>query len=409
MIRPFAVTIAVAVLATTFSAASGSAQARPAATHRAAAVAPLRAWGLNSSGQLGNGAKSLHELLPVKVKVPKGVTIAQVRAGCDDSVAVSSAGRVYAWGGNENGQLGDGTTITRTTPVRVKLPAGVKVSAVRAGCADNLALTTKGRVYAWGANGSGQLGDGTFRDRHRPVLVKLPKGTTVKAISSGCSVSLAVTKAGHVLAWGDNQSGELGDGTAASNRDLPVRVKLPSGVRATIIAAGCGHALAMTASGLYGWGNNSSGQLGNGTTTSTNKPVPIRFLVEGPIGRLVSLFAGGDCTLALFSKGAVLAWGGNGVGQLGDGTTQTRLSPVRVHLPTGTSAAAISLSDGTSYALTRGGRLLVWGANNLGQFGNGSLSGSDLPVAVKLPAGLTATALFSGAPAEHAFAQVRRS
>src|SRR5262249_4694520 len=159
-------------------------------------------WGLDTSGQLGNGLKETAATLPVKVKVPKGVTITQVRTGCNDSVAVSSAGQVYAWGSNKRGQLGDGTTISRTAAVRVKLPAGVKVSAVRAGCLSNLALTTKGRVYAWGSNAEGQLGDGTHHSRNRPVLVKLPRGTTVKAISSGCAFGLATTEAGHVLAWG---------------------------------------------------------------------------------------------------------------------------------------------------------------------------------------------------------------
>jgi alpha-tubulin suppressor-like RCC1 family protein len=284
------------------------------------------------------------------------------------------------------------------------------VSAVRAGCLSNLALTTKGRVYAWGDNFAGQLGDDTHRDRHRPVLVKLPKGTTVKAISSGCASSFAKTRDGHVLAWGDNTLGALGDGTVTGSRDLPVRVKLPAGAKASIIAGGCGHAFALTTRGLYGWGENTFGELGNGTTTSTDKPVKIPLPGAGAMGRLVSLFAGGSHTLALFSKGGILAWGSNGSGQLGDGTMQDSRSPVSVQLPTGTAAAAISAGSGTSYAITRGGKLLAWGSNTLGGLGNGSTAdNSDLPVPVTLPAGLTTAGVFSGSAAGWALALVRRS
>jgi len=143
MTRPRTVAaILPAALAAAVLTTAGTAAARPAATHPAAAahrvaaaVAPLRAWGANDNGQLGNGTL-LTASRPVKVKLPKGVTITQVRAGCSDTVALTSTGRVYAWGQNTKGQLGDGTTATRTVPVRVKLPAGIKATAVRAGCRD---------------------------------------------------------------------------------------------------------------------------------------------------------------------------------------------------------------------------------------------------------------------------------
>jgi alpha-tubulin suppressor-like RCC1 family protein len=369
---------------------------------------PLRAWGENGNGQLGTG--TLHSAkLPVKVSLPTGVTITQVRTGCTDTVALTSAGQVYAWGQNNKGQLGDGTTATRTTPVRVQLPAGVKATAVRAGCRDNLALTSKGRVYAWGNNANGELGDGTHHNRHKPVPVKLPTGATVKAISAGCDHALAITSSGGLLAWGYNGAGQVGDGTMKS-RAKPVHVKLPTGATTTIVAAGCSHSIALTSAGLFGWGLNTNGQLGNGTMQSSDAPVPIIILRRGPpLGSVVALFAGCYHTLMLFSKGAVLAWGYNGDGQLGNGMTADSDKPVGVQVPTGDTVKSISAGCFDSYALTTTGQVLAWGLGTHGGLGTGNLGNSDVPVPVALPSGLAATAVFAGAPGQHAFALVKES
>lgn len=380
----------------------------PRRTAAASAVAPLRAWGYNHRGQLGDGSLQ-NAALPVKVRLPGRVKIASVRAGCYDSLALSAAGQVYAWGDNSYGQLGDGTTSTRTAPVRVKLPKGADVTAVRAGCWDNLALTASGRVYAWGKNDLGELGDGSHLDRHHPVQVRLSRGIRIRAISAGCDHSLAITSAGRVLAWGDNQYGQLGSGTTTSS-DVPIRVRLPSGATAKITAAGCYHSIAMTSAGLFGWGLNASGQLGDGTTTGSDVPIPISIVRRGPpIGRPVSLFAGCYHTLVLFSRGVILAWGYNADGQLGNGTTTSSSTPVSVQLSAGTHVRAISAGCYQSYAVTRAGQVLAWGYNAEGELGDGLLADAALPVIVRLPAGLTATAVASGAGAVHAFAIVRRS
>jgi alpha-tubulin suppressor-like RCC1 family protein len=374
----------------------------------ASAVAPLRAWGYNRNGQLGDGTLQ-NAALPVKVKLPGGTKITAVRAGCDGGLALSSTGRIYAWGDNSYGQLGDGTTTSRTTPVLVKLPRGADVTAIRAGCLDNLALTASGRVYAWGYNGLGELGDGSYRDRHHPVLVRLPRGIRIRAISAGCDHSLAITSAGSLLAWGYNKDGELGTGTTTSS-DVPVRVNLPSGATPRIIAGGCYYSIAMTSAGLFGWGRNNNGELGNGTTTSSDVPVPITIVRRGPpIGRPVSIFAGCAHTLVLFSKGAIRAWGYNSFGQLGNGTTTDSSTAVSVHLSAGAHVRAISAGCYESYAMTTAGQVLAWGYNNDGELGNGLATNAALPVIVRLPVGLTATAVASGPGGVHAFAIVRRS
>lgn len=390
------VTLAVAVVA------AGAWQALPATTP----ATIVRGWGTNSDGALGTGSGALNGLTPARVKVPKGVSITSIRAGADHSLAVTSTGRVLAWGDNTEGQVGDGTTKTRKVPVFVKLPKGAKVTAVRAGSDHSLARTSGGAVLSWGLNRYGQLGDGTTKDRHAPVMVKLPAGTKVKAISAGCHDSFALTTTGKLYAWGRNLEGELGDGTH-KNRKNPVLVKLPAGTTVTTVTAGCWHTFALTTSGLFGWGLNTDGQLGNGDMRNTDTPARITFLVLGPgPGRLTSLFAGCDHTIALFSKGGVMAWGLNNAGQLGNGSSMPISDkPVSVTLPAGIKVKSISAGCDNSYLLTTTGKVYAWGLNSNGELGVGSLpADSNVPVLVHLPASPGATAIGSGPAALHAFA-----
>jgi alpha-tubulin suppressor-like RCC1 family protein len=134
-------------------------------------------------------------------------------AGGEHSLALTSAGLVLAWGDNIAGELGDGTTTDRHVPVFAHLPQGAKVRGLFGGCFHTLALTTAGQVLAWGDNQWGQLGDGTTTERDLPARVAIQSGTTVTAISAGCDHNLAATSNGHVLAWGIANDGELGIGT----------------------------------------------------------------------------------------------------------------------------------------------------------------------------------------------------
>jgi alpha-tubulin suppressor-like RCC1 family protein len=397
--------VAVAAAAATLTAlalialalTSGAAAASPAKT-------VMRGWGTNTDGELGHGNRGPFSETPVSVRLPKGVIVTSVRAGCHHSVALTTVGRVLTWGANTYGQLGDGNTASRERPVYAKLPKRTKIRDVRAGCFDTIALTTTGRVLAWGLNGDGQLGDGTTRSRHVPVYVRLPKRTRVTAISAGCNHNLALTSSGRVLAWGLNQDGEVGDGTRR-NRHAPVQVKLPGGAKGTGVTAGCLHSFAQTSNGgLFAWGNNSEGQLGDGNTTSTDTPVEIFFLTRGrPLGRITGLFAGCQHTIALFSGGGVLTWGGNPYGQLGNGTTTNSDKPVGVSLPAGVTVTAVSAGCYDSFALTKSGSVLAWGYDSEGQLGDGLGIARDTPVAVSLPAGFSAVALGAGPGAQHSF------
>ena len=257
-------------------------------------------------------------------RVVAGSSASAVAAGQSHACAVTSGGALVCWGHNNRGQLGDGTTETRLTPVAVSgLESGV--GAVFAGGEHTCALTSGGAVLCWGYNGYGQLGDGTTANRLTPVAVSgLASG--VVAVVVGRNHTCALTSAGAVRCWGWNGNGQLGDGTP-SNRSTPVEVTgLGSGVIA--VAAGEQHTCAVTSGGaVQCWGRNSSGQLGDGTTTNRLTPVAVSGLGSG----VVAVVGGGLHTCAVTSGGAVLCWGWNDSGQLGDGTRGTdRLTPVAV-------------------------------------------------------------------------------
>lgn len=362
------------------------------------------AWGRNDFGQLGNGTSTGSDT-PVNVTLPAGRKVTQVRAGCSHTLALTSKGHVLAWGANSNGQLGDGNTTSSDTPVRVRFTSGTKITAVRAGCNFSLALTSKGHVLAWGYNGHGQLGNGSTANRDTPVRVKFASGTKVTAISAGEDFSLARTSKHHALAWGLNSDGQLGTGSTVS-RHTPVRIKLPRSARVKALAAGGKHGLARTSAGLYAWGNNFSGQLGNDSTTGSDSPVKVDLQGLHP-GHVTSLFAGCDFSLALFSRGTLLAWGNNLEGQLGDGSAASRSdTPVEVTLPAGAKVRSVSAGCVDGYALTVKGHVLAWGYNGNGQLGNGTVTGSGVPVRVSLPTGWRASAVGSGPLAFHALAIV---
>jgi alpha-tubulin suppressor-like RCC1 family protein len=338
--------------------ATGLAGPAGAAAAPAAKKTALLAWGQNAFGQLGNG-KTTDSDLPVTVKLPSGVRAAQVRGGSNFAVALTVGDGVFAWGNNRSGQLGLGRIkngvghITSShVPVSVHLPRQVEnhIAQVRAGSQFALALTSTGEVYAWGAGDSGDLGDGQASDAFSPVHVAMPGGVKIAGISTGCLHSLAVTPKGEVLAWGNNKYGQLGDDSTEES-DVPVRVDLPRNFKAVAVAAGCYHSLALGADGeIFAWGNNQDGQLGDGQPNLVNV-LPVEIFLNSPaIGKVVQIYGGCEHTLAMTTKGVVLAWGHADDGELGDGSFAIAKLPVGVHLPAGDLATIIGSGPASSSA-----------------------------------------------------------
>jgi alpha-tubulin suppressor-like RCC1 family protein len=418
--RLFAGAAALAAILAALTLPAAGASAAPAPAHAPAARAAaatvtsgtLRAWGNDNDGQVGDGTETNGDAIPVPVKLASGTKVTQVRAGCFFTLALTTTGKVLAWGDNTFGQLGIGTTGGLSTkPVPVHIPPGTTIKAIRAGCRHAIALTGSGKVLAWGYNFQGQLGIGTSgagTDTNLPVAVHLPAGTTVKSVSAGLYHNLALTTSGKVLAWGLDQFGQLGNGTVDANGiPTPVPATLPTGTTVTGIAATFGNSMFSTSTGqVLVAGDNTFGELGNDSTAaSAATPVPVTL----PAGTTVKgVFGGSFHILALTSKGKLLAWGLNSRGQLGDGTTTARFHPVRVKLPTGTTVTAITAADRQSFALTSTGTVLAWGFNQDGELGNGMFTDSPALVRVKLAANLAVTAIAAGPGADTADAIVHK-
>lgn len=374
------------------------------------------AWGQNTFGQLGDGTM-VDRYSPVQVLNPVGTIplsdIIAVSTSVQHSLALMSDGTVWAWGANASGQLGYNSTNPSSTAVGVSNLTSV--TAVGAGEAHSLALKSDGTVWAWGNNSSGQLGDSTTTNRLVPVQVQGPGGagtlTGIIAISAGGAHSLALRNDGTVWAWGFNPKGQLGDGTT-TNRTTPVQTLSLAG--GSGISAGESYSIAVSADGsVWAWGDNGSGQLGDGTTTTRLTPVTV--VGQGGIGNLsgvASISAGtGAHSLALKSDGSVWTWGSNSSGELGNGTTSNSFTPVQVIGPggSGTLSGIVAISAGRDHnlALKSDGSVYAWGSNSNGQLGINTTTSHTSPVQVLGLGGtgtLKGTAIAAGAASSLAVA-----
>ena len=321
------------------------------------------------------------EYSAIAVNAPSGLRATQARAG-SFAIAVNSAGLVYAWGRGNQGELGNGSFTSRSRPVKVRLPKGVTVTSARAGFEFAIALTSTGKVLTWGEGASGELGNGRRANHDLPVSVRLPRGVKITAVTAGADFAAALTSTGRVLTWGDNFVGELGNGKKASTA-TPVYARLPRGTKIKAIAAGTDRVFAITSAGaLLAWGGNTQGALGIGGPGIRRTPVRIHL----PRGvKVVSASGGLLHSLALTTTGKVLAWGDNEAGQVGDGTLTRRLAPVFVHLPKSAHIVAIAAGRYHSLALTRGGKVLAWGDGSVGALGTGTKDNHKLPVQIMVP------------------------
>lgn len=303
--------------------------------------------------------------------IDEGVSIEQLVSGEVHTLALCGDGSVYAWGFNGAGQLGDGTYDSRLTPVKIERLSGV--TFIAAGYQHSLAVTSSGQVYAWGDNGGAQLGDGTTVSRVEPQKVTIPSSVplsvTPVTVAAGSMFSLVLLSDGSYLAFGTNDEGQLGDGSEAFQQKSPVLVKPTTAVK--FLAAGSAHVLAIGQDGsLWSWGSNRSGQLGLGDKTTRKTPTQVGGLSN------VSLIAAGQAhSLVALANGALFAAGRNFNGQLGLGDTIDRSVLTQVS----TLGGAVSLDCGFQHSsvVDDQGLLYTFGANWEGQLGIGSSAACD--------------------------------
>jgi alpha-tubulin suppressor-like RCC1 family protein len=304
--------------------------------------------------------------------------------------ALGGGGVAYCWGDNDFGRLGDGTTTDRFTPRPVSGEA--TFTSLTAGITHTCGITVAGEARCWGNNGIGQLGNpAAGTESHVPLAVAAPNGgppLTFVLLTAGGQHTCGLTSDGGAWCWGRNSEGQLGDGSQQSQTaPVPVAGTLTFGT----LSANANHTCGVTRAGAaYCWGSNNDGELGNGTTTFGPTPIAVSgglwFIAVGAGG---SGPFGTPHTCGITTTNATYCWGDNSSGQLGDGTTTNRLVPTLV-----SGAAFIQLDAGQRFtcALASGGLASCWGINLGGQLGTGDFSPRSTPTAVTGPGGGTALA-----------------
>ncbi len=332
----------------------------------APAQATLVGWGFNRHGELGGGFGGRAHLPLIDPQSLAGAV--EVVSSWESSYALMGDGTVWAWGAGWMGQLGNGERGTELAPVQVQGLTGVK--QIAAGDAHAIALLSGGRVATWGGNMWGTLGNGTSGNGSAalrytsdvPVYLDVQNAV---AVAAGGSDDAAMLADGTVLAWGENSSGQLGDGTKA-DKDVPTPVPGLSNVRALAIGGSSshgGHILALLGDGtVRALGSNSHGELGDGTTTERHSPVRVPGL-SGVVAISTSI----DHSMALLANGSVVAWGADSFGQLGVRPTQIcARGSLCVPVPARTGVSGTAISAGRLYSLVlSGGQLLAFGCNRM--------------------------------------------
>jgi len=325
-------------------------------------------WGRNIDGQLGDGTTT-DRTAPVLVL--GGLHVARVSTGWSHSCALTISGAAYCWGFNANGALGDGTMTNHITPEPVL--GGLSFAQVSAGSEYTCSVTTSGAAYCWGLNVHGQLGDGSLNSQSRPVPVL---GTLIfDQVGTGFDNTCGVTTERVAYCWGSNEFGQLGDGTTTDHTS-PVLVL--GGLGFVQVSAGsedtCG---VITGGAAYCWGENDHFKLGDGTMADRMSPEPV-------LGGLTfaQVSTGIEHTCGVTSGGAAYCWGDNSYGELGDPNSflDARSSPTAVYL--GLTFVEVSAGAWSSCGVTTDGSAYCWGRNEFGQLGDGTQETRLVPVRV---------------------------
>jgi uncharacterized repeat protein (TIGR02543 family) len=372
--------------------------------------------GYQSEGQLGDGistqtfrTKPTDITSRFNLNATINERIVQVVAGQYHSGAISSIGRVFTWGRNTEGQGGVGNTTNQNVPNEITpsfgLVGGDTIVSLQLGFAHSVALSSTGRVFTMGQNNQGQLGNGTTTLTSSPIEITnhftLNNGETITSVYAGYSFSGALSSDGNVFMWGANTRGQIGGGdgltsNALSPVNITTRFNLDAQDRIQSLSLGHDHASAISEDGkVFMWGSNQagssySGQIGLDSNYSlVRNPINITHVFNlNPNETIQSMSLGSYYSSALTSTHRVFTWGLNDNAQLGNGTQG---SVTNTHIPVNITSrftltdnevvASLNMGYYSSFALTSTGRVFAWGQNHVGQYGNGNLNSSNTPIA----------------------------
>jgi len=358
----------------------------------------LWTWGYNSNGQLGDNTTA-NKSSPVQT-ITGGTNWSQVACGYYHTTAIKTDGTLWTWGYNNWGQLSDNTIVAKSSPVQT-ITGGTNWKQVACGYNHTTAIKTDGTLWTWGYNSNGQLGDNTIVAKSSPIQT-IAGGTNWKQVSGGRYHTMATKTDGTLWAWGYNSNGTLGDSTL-TNKSSPVQT-ITGGYNWSQLSTGFGNSSAAIFStsapivtkvisntsdlgdllvprdifsegGLWGWGRDNYGQLGD--STFTHKSSPVQTIAGGTNWKQVA--CGYSHTAIIKTDGTLWAWGQNGYGQLGDSTVVQRSSPVQT-IAGGTNWKQVSGGIYHTTAIKTDGTLWTWGYNSNGALGDSTVADKRSPV-----------------------------
>jgi len=337
-------------------------------------------------------------------------TIVGFAVGGNRSFALTSNGRVFAWGVNHYQSLGDGSYSNRTIPYDItngfNLSLDEKIIKISTGNYHTVAISSNGRVFTWGYNYYGQLGDGTTINKSTPHDItdqfNLTNNETIDKITVGGDHSLVLTSNGRVYSWGRNSNDQLGIGyvyageISANPMEITYKFELSTDEKIIEINSKYNHSFAISSSGrIFGWGNNIDGQIGSEYFTVIEEISDVFNLAAKEV--IIKMIAGSNHSLALTSYGNVYAWGSNLYGQLGDGTTTSSTTPINVtsQFNLSTNEIIVDIKSGYyhSTAITSSDNVYTWGRNDYSQLGDGTSDSSYEPKEITSQFNLTSYSL----------------
>jgi uncharacterized repeat protein (TIGR02543 family) len=306
-------------------------------------------WGRNDSSQLGNqdpnkANKSIPTEITSSFNLNSADKIISLSLGWDHSAAISSSGRVFTWGSNYFGQSGNGYSINRAVPTEITnqfiLPIGDKIVATSLGAYHSSAISSSGRVFTWGLNKYGELGDSTTTNKLTPIEItprfKLETGDKIFVMHLSTVSSFAISSTGRVFSWGFNPVGGLGDGTSLDKKvptEITPRFNLNTNDKIISISSSGDNTSALSSTGrVFTWGLNKYGEMGDNTNIGKSTPTEITFRFDkvAATEKIISIANGYYHSSAISSTGRIFMWGRNDIGQLGFPVSTNILKPTEL-------------------------------------------------------------------------------